>query len=111
MRQFFVAVVLSILCSMSMVAQTVGYYHGKKIVDGKIIFKYASNTLKSASVQDVVSDGTPAHSYLEAIGATNIRQKFLTQIFSANCDDCVDLSSIYECTNTGTIPIEKDLTT
>lgn len=111
MRKFIVAVVLSVLCSVSMLAQTVGYYHGKKIVDGKIIFKYASNTLKSASVQDVMSDGTPAHSYLEAIGATNIRQKFLTQIFPANCADCVDLRSIYECTYTGTIPFEKVLST
>lgn len=111
MRKFIVAVVLSVLCSVSMLAQTVGYYHGKKIVDGKIIFKYASNTLKSASVQDVVSDGTPAHSYLEAIGATNIRQKFLTQIFPANCEDCVDLRSIYECEYHGEIPFEKVIST
>ncbi len=102
---------LSVLCSLTMVAQTVGYYHGLPIEKGKIIFKYASNPLKSTSIQNVAADAQPALSYLESIGVTNVRQKFSTQVIPNNCDDCVDLRTIYECYYFGDIPFEKVLAT
>ncbi len=105
---FFVLV----LCSTTLFSQSISYFNGNKIETGKIIFKYKSlPTLKSATTTEFEPNDQQANLYLAQIGATTPQQKFPKSITPKNCENCVDISQIYECSYTGDIPFEKVLAT
>ena len=98
-----VAILFSLLCC-SAFAQTIGYYNGKKIIDGVIIYKYSSINLKSSEIS-INNDKENVDSYLRSIGATPPVQKFPASVFPVDCENCVDISKIYTCN----VPNDVDL--
>ena len=103
-----VAILFSLLCC-SAFAQTIGYYNGKKIIDGVIIYKYSSINLKSSEIS-INNDKENVDSYLRSIGATPPVQKFPTSVFPADCENCVDISKIYTCNIPNTVDLEQVMT-
>ena len=98
-----VAILFSLLCCTAF-AQTIGYYNGKKIIDGVIIYKYSSTKLKNSEIS-INNDKESVDSYLRSIGATQPMQKFPTSIVPVDCENCVDISKIYTCN----VPNDVDL--
>ncbi|MBP5722621.1 MAG: S8 family serine peptidase [Bacteroidales bacterium] len=90
-----VVILFSLLCCTAF-AQTIGYYNGKKIIDGVIIYKYSSTKLKNSEIS-INNDKESVDSYLRSIGATPPKQKFPTSIVPVDCENCVDISKIYTC--------------
>ncbi len=88
--------ILSIFCAVLIAlfahSQSVGEFNGAKIVTGKIIFKYKTSILKNTTTNDAKQN---VEFFLQSIGATGLKQKF-PQTKNSNCDNCVDISQIYE---------------
>lgn len=98
------SIILVLFC-VSAFAQNIDEYNGKKIIAGKVIYKYKTLQLKSASVNSAKEN---VDLYLMSIGAKNHQQKF-TNPKSANCENCVDLNQIYEFQYSADVPISEVL--
>lgn len=88
--------ILLSLCCFAAFSQTIGEYNGKKILEGVVIYKYATAQLKHGESSAQLAR-REVDEYLQAIGATPPEQKFPMATIPDNCENCVDISSIYTC--------------
>ncbi len=108
MRKILAIVLL--LFPLFVLSQNVSYYNGHAIETGKVIVKFHKNALKSASVHTDVHQ-QDFEVYLRSIQANNFKQQFPQSKMPANCENCVDISSIYSFTYSADVPMEKVLST
>ena len=96
-----------VLLSVSLHAQEIAYYNGQKVEAKTVIFKYKTNTLKSASMHDSQAPKAELFSFLQSIDASTPTQKFPQSKQPKDCENCVDISQIHSFTYSADVSLEK----
>lgn len=87
--------ILAVLVCYVVHGQQLSVYEGKTVVANKVVFKYATNNLKSASNYSMEISKQKFLLYLKKIGVESVVQKFPDAV-PAYCEEGVDITKIHE---------------
>ncbi|MDA3882675.1 MAG: S8 family serine peptidase [Bacteroidales bacterium] len=108
MKFLSISLILCVFCG-TLHAQNFELYQGKQVLAHTIVFKWKSLHKSFSQPSSPYQPTLQFADVLLKIEASTPEQKFPNAYMPESCDECVDLSLIYECEYTADIPIEQVL--
>ncbi len=108
MKFLSISLILCVFCGR-LHAQDFELYQGKQVLAHTIVFKWNSLHKTFSQSSSPYQPTLQFADVLLKIEASTPEQKFPNAYLPDSCDECVDLSLIYECEYTADIPIEQVL--